>query len=317
MALLTGAFIAVFFVTWELLEFTLMSDMPESTRKWLHISRGILGAACIGVITAVLVRRQERRLAQMRQALIQSEKLATIGQMAAGIAHEVGNPLASISSVIQLLERGGLPDSDKKRMKLIHDELDRINRIVRQLVDFSRPAPVKQTELSLQEVLADAVDLARYDPRARSVRFDLQFPSVPPPVKAVREHLVQVFLNVMYNGMDAMSDGGVLMIRCRSAGDEVFIDFKDSGVGIPADRLEKVFQPFFTTKPHGRGSGLGLAVTRHLLSQLNGRITLDSEPGNGTSVCIVLPSALSQPLQRGTQVYATQAATPEGSGSDD
>lgn len=289
-AVVVGAFISVFFVIWELAEIAFLSGVSDETRKWLHIARGVFGAACIGILTAMLGRRHERRLAQMRQTLIQNEKLAAIGQMAAGLAHEVGNPLASISSVVQLLERRNLGESDIKRIRLIHGELERIHRIVRQLVDFARPAPTAPTVLGISGIVSDAVELARYDPRAGSMRFDVQIPSRLPPVRAVREHLIQVFLNVIHNAMDAMPDGGLLSIECSGANGDLIIDFRDNGVGIPDEQLERVFQPFFTTKTRGRGSGLGLAVTRQLLAQHDGSIQLDSTPGAGTHVRIRLPT---------------------------
>ena len=288
--LFSAVFIAVFFVSWEFMEAKFLSDVQIETKKWLYIGRGVFGAGCIGIITSILIRRHERGLAQMRQALVRHEKLAVVGQMAAGLAHEIGNPLASISSVAQILQRDSQSEEQVHRLKLIGKEIDRINKIVRQLVDFSRPERGNAMLLDVAAVLDEAVEIARYDPRSGNLQFNRTYASNLPPIRAVREHLLQVFLNIIYNAMDAMNKGGVLTIRLDCHGEDLLIDFKDTGVGIDSDNLERVFDPFFTTKGPGRGTGLGLAVTRHLVSQHNGRISLDSKRGVGTSIRITLPS---------------------------
>lgn len=283
------AVIGAFFVAWELIELRFLSGVSSETRRWLYLGRGVFGAACVAFITIKLMRRHERRQVRLRQAIVQTDKLAAVGQMAAGLAHEVGNPLAAISSLVQLVERGTIPPAEAERLRLIQGEIDRINRIVRQLVDFARPASGEMKPLNVIEVLDDAIDLASYDPRAAKVRFERAYAAALPPIRAVREHLIQIFLNVFYNAMDAMPQGGVIAVTAIAA-NGVTLEIRDGGHGIPADRLEQVFRPFYTTKPRGHGTGLGLAVTRHLLTQNRGRITLESEPGKGTSVRIVLPA---------------------------
>jgi len=287
--LFSGVVIAVLFVGWEIMESTFLKDVPFSTRRWLYIGRGVFGAACIGILTGILVRRHDRRIARMRQDLIQHEKLAIVGQMAAGLAHEIGNPLASISSIAQMLERSGLAPREEARVKLIGGEIDRIARIVRQLIDFARPQRGTFTKLDLRQVLNEALEIARYDPRARELRIERHYEAGLSPVSAIREHLMQVFLNVIYNAMDAMPDGGLLTIRLRSQDDALMIEFNDSGVGIDPQQQGRVFEPFFTTKRPSKGSGLGLAISRHLLALHRGTITLDGRPGNGTTVRITLP----------------------------
>lgn len=285
------AAIAIFFALWELVGSEAIRGMPAETRRWLHLGQGVFGAACIALLTATLVRRHERRLAQLRQAMIQNEKLAVIGQMATGLAHEIGNPLASLSAMVQIQQRDHLTTSDLDRLKLMGREIDRIDGIVRRLVDFSRPATDESTRLDVAEVIDDAIDLARYDPRSARLRFDRRYSPHLPVIKAVREHLIQVFLNIIYNAMDAMPTGGTLTVLTAHRSGAVAIDFQDTGPGIPPEHAESVFEPFFTTKGRGRGSGLGLAVSRHLIEQQHGRITLRSDPGAGTTVCVTLSPA--------------------------
>lgn len=284
-----GVLIAAFFVAWELLEFHFVESLAPTTRRWLYVCRGVFGASCIAAVAGLLVRRHERRLTEMRHGLVQTEKLAAIGQMAAGMAHEIGNPLAAISSLVQLLQRANLPEADRGKLALILSEIERVNRIVRQMVDFSRPAPAEPRGLDVVQIVDLAIELARYDPRARAVRFERRYGVRNVMVQGVREHLTQVFLNIIYNAIDAMPDGGLLTVRAASEADYVVLEFKDSGHGIAAEHLEQVFRPFFTTKGKGRGTGLGLAVTKQLVTQHHGQIALESRPGQGTSVRISLP----------------------------
>lgn len=284
-----GACIAVFFVTWELLEVRLLGGASPETRRWLYVARGVFGASLIAVLTAILVRRQERRMARVQRAVVQSEKLAAIGQMAAGVAHEIGNPLASISSVVQLVQRGSLPTAEAERLNLVHGEIERINRIVHQLVDFARPGASEASVLDVADVLDESIELARYDPRGRTVRFERRYHAGLPPVRAVREHLMQVFINVMHNALDATAPSGSVVVSATPLENAIEITFADNGVGIPTDQIDHVFQPFFTTKPRGRGTGLGLAISRHLVSQHGGAISLQSRIGEGTRVTVRLP----------------------------
>lgn len=306
------AFIALFFVSWEIVEVRFFSELPFEVRKWLYIGRGVFGAVCIGIITGILIRRHERRLAQMRQAMVRNERLAVVGQIAAGFAHEVGNPLASISSVIQLLQREDLPKGQAERLALVIKEIDRIDGIVRRLVDFSRPSPTSVEDVDVAGALDEAVEIARYDPRARSVRFERRYAVGLPPVRAVREYLIQVFLNIIFNAMDAMAEGGVLTLVLRLEDDRLIVEFKDTGVGIEPEKIREIFEPFFTTKSQGRGSGLGLAVSRHLVAQHNGRITLDSRLGEGTRVRVTLPSRDSNGRSAGLRILPER---PAGNGS--
>lgn len=308
--------IAVFFTAWELVESQYFGDVSSTARRWFYIGRGIFGALCIGLVTGLLVRRHERRIAQLRQAVVQNDKLATIGQIAAGLAHEIGNPLASISSVVQLLQRAGLPETERTRLQLIHGEIARIQAIVRQLTDCARPSPADPTPCDPARILDDAIELAQFDPRARGVRIDRRYPARLPTVLAVRDHLIQVFLNIIYNAMDAMPHGGALTVVGAVRDANVVIDFQDTGVGIPRDQLDRVFTPFFSTKERGHGTGLGLAVTRHLVVQHNGRITLESTQGRGTRVSVELPTIRADSAEAVRHHPDREPAVVRGAGSD-
>lgn len=161
--------------------------------------------------------------------------------------------------------------------------------------------------LSIASTLDEAIELARYDPRARNIRIERRYVSELLLITGVREHLTQAFLNIIYNAMDAMPEGGDLRISLRAEGDFIVIQFTDTGTGIAPDQMGQVFEPFFTTKGPGRGTGLGLAVTKHLITQHNGRIALESRPGVETHVRIELPLLNSRPSRKKKREAADRA----------
>ncbi|MFZ6006154.1 MAG: ATP-binding protein [Nitrospirota bacterium] len=230
---------------------------------------------------------------KMEEQLFQASKLASIGKLTAGISHEIGNPLASISSLVQ--ELGVLkPESNddaeftENSLKTINSHIERIARIVRSLGDFARISSVEKTVSSIPEILDRTINLVKYDKRFKDIHLDTEIGDIPRLV-VNPDQIQQVFLNLMLNALDAMPEGGRLYIKMERAGNFIEIIFHDTGVGIEESVMDKIFDPFFTTKPFGKGTGLGLSICYGIIREHNGTITVKSKKGEGTTFVIKLP----------------------------
>ncbi|MCA1686145.1 MAG: two-component sensor histidine kinase [Planctomycetia bacterium] len=236
----------------------------------------------------------ERRVAERTDALrasqaraIQQEKMAAFGLLAAGIAHEVGNPLAAVSTLVQMLQRRDPDPYTAGKLELASREVLRIQRTVRELIDFSRPASTAVGRVRPSEVVGEALGIAKYYPRTKQRAITTEVPDDIPAVRGVRDHLTQVVLNLVLNAVDATETGGAIAIEARVRGDAIELTVEDNGRGINlADRC-RLFQPFFTTKPHG--TGLGLFVCRQVVEEMGGRLTYKTEPGQGSVFTVRLP----------------------------
>jgi two-component system NtrC family sensor kinase len=262
-----------------------------------------------------LERQVEDRTAQLKRAqerLVQSEKLSSLGRLAASIAHEINNPLAGILTYAKLMIRTlreGRPDDRTlalvlKHLALVQKETERCTAIVRNLLDFARERPLTLTSISVNGVLDDALTLVMNQARLQNISLERRFGDVP-PVRADAGQLRQAFVNVIINACDAMPGGGTLTVdtRLASSGDAVDVRLADTGVGIPKAVLSKVLDPFFTTKE--KGTGLGLSVVYGIVERHGGRLAIESEEGRGTEVRFTLmvapdhesPAATASPLE--------------------
>ena len=238
----------------------------------------------------------ERRLAEAR--IVQSEKLAALGQLAAGVMHEINNPLATIGACVVAIEaRLDRPDATAREyLDIIEREVHRCTRIVDQLLDFSRPRGLRPSRVptDLHQLLDDTLLLLKHHQRFKRLSIEREFASGLPQAVVDGERLIQAFMAIMLNAADAMDRGGTLRIRTDANGahpDEVLVEFADTGAGIPAEALDKIFEPFYTTKPPGRGTGLGLTICYGILEENGGRITVESQPGVGTTFRLFVPRA--------------------------
>lgn len=228
--------------------------------------------------------RANRALADARESLIRSEKLATVGRLAAGIAHEVGNPLGAISGYAEVARSRIPPGADPglaDAVDRIAAAATRIDHTVRGLLDFARPGPSELAPVSVPAALEAAAGLARVQPRFGAVRVVVDVAPDLPRVLGRDREMGQVFLNLLLNAADAMEGAGEVRVRARRAGGAVVVDVADSGPGIPPEDLPRVFDPFFTTKAPGAGSGLGLAVTHSLVASFGGSIEARNGEGAG------------------------------------
>ncbi len=238
------------------------------------------------------LQRLNRQLADARDSLVRSEKLATVGRLAAGVAHEVGNPLGAILGYLELA-RSKAPPEAGEYLERIDREVARIDRTVRGLLDFSRPAQASLGVEDLRTAVDAAVRLASVQKRLKHVSFDVQ---VPAGLRALAEghHLSQVLVNVLLNAGDAMGGAGSIIIRARRsepaparrasdvpAASRLELEIADTGPGIAAEDLARIFDPFFSTKDPGEGTGLGLAICHRIMESFGGEIRAANAAGGG------------------------------------
>lgn len=230
---------------------------------------------------------------KMREEQIQqSERLATVGHMAAGVAHEVGNPLTAISSLVQVCQRKTDDEFLQEQLKKVRDHIQRINKIVRDLVDFSRPSSMQAENVQINEIVESAVGLLQHDARCRDVHFNLELTAGLPRVSCVPDQIHQVLVNLLLNAVDAMKGVDDPRITITTESEEEFIEMTvtDVGKGIKEEHKSRIFEPFFTTKDVGSGTGLGLSVSHGIINKIGGSISVESAEGEGTSFIIQLPT---------------------------
>lgn len=222
----------------------------------------------------------------------QSERLATVGHMAAGVAHEVGNPLTAISSLVQVCQRKTDDPFIQDQLKKVREHIQRITKIVRDLVDFSRPSSHKTEATQINEVINSAVGLLKHDARCRDVDFKLNLSSDLPKVNCIPDQIHQVLVNLLLNSVDAMEgvDEPEVTITTKKEDTHINLEISDIGKGIKEEHKSRIFEPFFTTKDVGSGTGLGLAVSHGIINKLGGSIQVDSVYGEGATFTIQLPT---------------------------
>jgi PAS domain S-box-containing protein len=247
----------------------------------------------------------------LEQQLADKEKFAAMGQMMAGAAHELNNPLTAILGVSDLLRERAAEDATRRQVDLILQQARRAAAIVQNLLAFSRPLAQGRTTLRLGEILNEALEAERPNLEKKSIRVKLMTPDDLPPVDGDRKLLMQVFLNILTNAEQSISparEQGQLDISVTCAGDQIRVTFADDGPGIPEDIIGKIFDPFFTTKRPGGGSGLGLTISLAVIKEHGGTIEIESNPGNGAVIHVLLPAAAEiQPSSAPSKTAAKSA----------
>lgn len=231
----------------------------------------------------------------LERQLIHTQKMESIGTLAAGIAHEVGNPLASISALVQVAQRSTDDTFVSEKLSLVKSQITRISKIIRDLVDFSRPSNYELQLTDINESIKEAVEITKVGTKAKDIEFITELSEIIPNLPLVSDQIQQVFVNILLNAVDAIIEKGQLQknenIRVTSYSDDdhVTVIFSDTGKGIKEEHLQKIFEPFFTTKKEGRGTGLGLWVSYGIVKSFQGDIKLKSQPNKGTTFIITLP----------------------------
>lgn len=242
------------------------------------------------------IQERTRELQQSQALLVQQEKQAAFGLLAAGIAHEVGNPLAAISSIVQMLNRKTNEDHTRERLEMVGTQLERIQRILQELVSFSRPANEQSAVIDVHSAISNSLNIAKYYKRWKGKKVTTEFSPDVKTIRTVYDQVVQVVLNMIMNALDATEEGAAINVRTALESHAegravVAIYIADQGHGIPPAAQRQIFEPYFTTK--STGTGLGLFVCRQLAEQeLSGSIELVRSDNSGTEFRIALPAVI-------------------------
>lgn len=244
------------------------------------------------LVNVVAMRRDITRRTEMEQRLQQSEKLASIGQLSTYIAHEIRNPLFAISGFANsLLRQGNQGQASREKLGIILEESKRLDTILKSIINFSRPTEGRETAMDVGLVAEQSAEIMRQDCDKAGVRVRLESAQSLAKAQADPEMIKQCLINLIKNAIEAMPEGGEIILRTGMTMERVTVEVTDTGPGIPLDVRDKVFSPFFSTK--GKGSGLGLAMIRKIMDDIGGDVTLSSVEGQGASVTLHLPPALA------------------------
>ena len=237
-----------------------------------------------------LEHRVEEKTEELQKAqteIVQTEKLAALGYLSAGMAHEIRNPLNSISLFVQLL-RSGTEDPEKlEYFDKIFKEIDRVDGILRKLLDASRRPKFEITDVAIDRVINDTLELFRPQTELHKIDVHVDRRKIPPPIKADPTEIEHIFTNLFLNAIQEMPKNGKLRIQLDHDAQDICVRIADTGTGISKEHLSSIFDPFFTTK--SAGSGMGLAVVRRIVKTYSGRIEVEKSDESGTTFCIRLP----------------------------
>ena len=254
----------------------------------------------------VLTRNYEEQSAELRDTARRAqaaEQLASIGELVAGLAHEIGTPMGVIRGHAELLESGVSDDKSRRRAQVIREQIDRISGIIQTLLNMAKPREPVRIEVDLPRLLNETLSFMSEKLSRRDIKVKRDFGAVP-SLYGDPDRLQQLCLNLFFNAADAMPEGGTLRVSLapgKKKGVELVVG--DTGCGIPADKLSRIFDPFFTTKPAGEGNGLGLVVAKNIVLDHAGDVEVKSEPGRGTEFRVHLPTGRRQsegPAKSGT-----------------
>lgn len=251
-------------------------------------------------IGTILILRDLTNIRDLEQAVRRADRLSALGTLAAGLAHEIKNPLGGIKGAAQLLEMELPPESElRDYTEIMLKEAARVNRIVEELLDLTSPRKPELTRVNLHRVIGDILLLQKESVRGQDITFHQQFDPSIPPIMADEGRLTQLFLNLVKNAVEAVGETGMVRITSRILSDYsmtqkgerrsrmVAIDVADDGPGIRKEQMENLFTPFFTTK--SKGTGLGLAICQKIVSEHRGMLRVQSDPGKGTTFTVMLP----------------------------
>ena len=269
-------------------------EMPSGGRKIFDIAKTPLLDNKMNPYGTVIAFENITEKISLQQQLVTSEKLASIGLLSAGVAHEINTPLTGISSYVQILQKKLSTSSHGPILDKIEAQTDRVARIIKNLLNFARnPSETSFFQVDLKESLQEIVSLIEY--KLKSLNIDLELNLSPlNSILAQGERLQQVFINIILNAIDAMPSGGTLKIDLDQKDNEAIIRIKDTGTGIKDQHLPHIFDPFFTTKGIGKGTGLGLSISYAIIKEHEGHLAVESELGKGSTFTIMIPMDLQE-----------------------
>ena len=242
------------------------------------------------------IQKKTAEIERTHASLIQTEKLASLGRMAAGVAHEINNPLTGVVTFSHLLKKQFEPGSDAdKDINVIIEQAERCSKIINNLLTFARATPSEKGEVNINDVLSRTIFMIQNQAKFHHIKFDIRLEETQLVITGDTSQFQQIFLNMFINAADAMNGRGTITVVTRSVKEEnkkfVEIEFTDEGCGIKEEDMSKLFEPFYTTKPVGKGTGLGLSVSHGIAKHLGGHIKVKSAVGKGTSFFVRLPLA--------------------------
>jgi two-component system NtrC family sensor kinase len=245
------------------------------------------------IVQAILLEQDVTDKRRLEAMMTQSEKLAAVGQLAAGVAHEINNPLTAILANAQMLQRR-LPVDDElqESADLIARAGERASQVVRNLLDFARKEEYRLELTDVNETIQWAIELVQHELNKHSIRLVFQPDPGLPRLMVSRDHISGVWLNLLLNAIDAIGQEGTIGVSTRLTADNLYVAIADSGAGIPPERINRIFEPFYTTKAPGHGTGLGLSVCHRVIGQHGGSIQVNSQAGVGTEFTVELPIRL-------------------------
>ncbi len=261
----------------------------------------------VGAVTGILSDRERKRAEELRHTAAQLERvnrelqasfeqikradrLSAIGQLSAGLAHEIRNPLASIEGAAGILGQDSAgPEMRQEFLGIIRKECRRLNRLLTDLLDFARPRKPEWREVDVERVLDNVIGLVAHSAEKNNIRLRKDVPAKLPPLVSDQEQLTQVILNLTINATQAMPEGGEILLAARRRDGGLLIQVRDQGTGISEEDLDKIFDPFFTTKDYG--TGLGLSVAHQIVTQQGGKITAERNPDRGMTFSLLFPES--------------------------
>jgi hypothetical protein len=292
-ALLSFIATAGLLLAWDLIEHSYQSDGSEDFVHRMHIARGVSTGVLVSLGIGALLfgsrRRHDRKLDGLQRELIRKERLAAVGELAGGVAHEIRNPLAGIGGALTVLARDVPADDDTQEvMSEIQQQIQRMEHLVQELLAYAEPGALHPEWIDLHSILKQAIASVSQRRASPEVGLVLELDPKGPEVFADARDLQNAFRNLVLNAFQAISKEGTIEVRTRHSGENVLVSIHDDGSGMDAEVREKIFEPFFTTK--ARGTGLGLPLVRRAVENYGGEIRVHSAPGEGTTFVFSIPT---------------------------
>ncbi len=267
----------------------------DGRRIIVNLSRSLIRDENGEILGSLAIVKDITRIKELEKQIQHSDKLALIGQIAAGIAHEIGTPLNVISGNAEyIMMEMGEDNPYKEELETIISQAERIANLIKQLLEFARPKKPNYTKVNVNHELSHVVELLKRQFEKSNIKLSLKFDEDIPSIYADCSQIHQVFLNIIMNAIQAITRDGLIEIETFLRDGYVNIKFKDNGVGILPEHIDKIFEPFFTTKEAGKGTGLGLAVSKRIVDEHNGKIEVESTPGKGTIFTVKFPAYITK-----------------------